>query len=353
MTQSLLSIATLLMALISSVKAAAISLEDVSRLNVEDRRTLYANLRPEQLANPSDYLSLLEQGLQNTDTFVRRNAAGQTAMALVGLQRLKREGQTLPIDVSRLPALQNALKRMMSDPDPQVRSAISLALAFSDTTTAEIETILLEQWRREDNAELRIANLKTLVDAGYSSDRLTGALISSLSDSQRRAREQASRLITRIKPTGALPQLAVLLADKEMARDFVVEAIGSYGKEAQSYLPALEKLLSDPSIGGTLPNRIRLAITAISNPQPPSTPAESQIKAVSLVDKPTPTPDDSTPIPDKTPPSTQSQSVSQPSPTITSGTKLQTQPKSNTPIIVGILLLLAVAAGFVLYRRKS
>src|SRR5205085_11541802 len=57
-----------------------------------------------------------------------------------------------------------------------------------------------------------------------------------------------------------------LLSDQEIIRDFVVEAIATYGAEAAPYLPVLESLLADPKTGGTLPDALRAAILAIRNP---------------------------------------------------------------------------------------
>jgi len=334
-----------------------ISAEEVLRLDDENRRALYATLRPEQLINPRDYLALLEQGLRDADTVVRRNAAGQTAMALVGLQRLKREGNTLPIDVSRLPALQDTLRQVLNDPDAQVRGAISSALAFSDVANAEIETLLLEQWRREGNAELRVANLKALVDAGYRSDRLNNALVSSLSDGERRVREQASRLTAEVKPPAALPKLAALLADKEMARDFVVDAIASYGPEAGVYLPTLEKLLGDPSVGGTLPERLRRAIEAIRNPQPQAA-AAPKVKAVALADAPPapPQPGAAAPVATTPPPATPAPTAS-PAASLSPATPAPQTPapvvERKAPVwpwVAGIIALIAIVS-LILKRR--
>jgi HEAT repeat protein len=326
-------------------------MDDVSRLSLEERRSLYATVRPEQLVSGNDYVSLLKAGLQDADAIVRRNAASQTASMLAAFQRMKREGQNLPIAVTTLPALIATLKKMTADPDPQVRGAVLPALAFSGAPNADVESLILSQWQNETNKELKAASLKALVDAGYRSPRIGSALVSSLSDEERKVRERVARLIAEVKPAGALLELAKLLEDQQMARDSVVQAIAAYGAEAQPYLPQLEKLLNDPTTGGTLPNRIRTAIEAIKAPTPGAK-AAAKIEAVALVNASPPqartptaplvaTPAPSTPLPTATP------APSSPAPGVAESPSSVVEPKSPVwPWLVGIAALLAIAAFF-------
>lgn len=327
-----------------------LTLQEASTLSIESKRQFYANLRPEQLADPNQYFEFLNQGLQDTDLIVQRNAAGQTAVALISLQSIKRVNGVLPISSEKLPALQETLRRMTSAADVQVRSAVLSSLIFSDAPNAEIEAVTLGQWQREDIPEIKAAILKSLVDAGYRSDQIDSALISALSDQDMRVRERTSRVIAEVKPPNALPKLAELLTDQQMVRDFVVQAIGEYGHEALPYVPNLEKLLTDPAVGGTLRPRIQAAIESIKNP-PSEASATPIIESVSLVDassKP-PTPAPSNPVPTQQPKST---AVATPMP---SPTAEETMPAPSGFPIVPVAVLAAVILGIVLYllRRRS
>ena len=326
-----------------------VTLQEVAVLAVESKREFYASLRPEQLADRDQYFEFLNLGLQDADLIVQRNAAGQTAVALTSLQSIKRENGVLPISSEKLPALQKTLRQMTNVIDVQVRSAVLSSLIFSDAPNAEIEGVALGQGQREENPEVKAAILKSLVDAGYRSDQINNALISALSDKDMRVRERTSRIIAEVKPPGALPKLAELLKDQQMARDFVVQAIAAYGIEALPYLPNLEKLLTDPSIGGTLPGRVRAAIDNIKNP-PPQAAATPQIKAVSLLSSAPSKPAQSVAAQMPPPSSQQSKLAASPTPTVAA----EKQPSSSFPVVPVVILAAVIAGAFVfLLRRKS
>lgn len=331
-----------------------VSLSDLSKMTTIERAKFYQNLQPGNLSNVNDFIPALIQGMSDPDDSVRLAAAGKTAYAMVGLQEIRQQGQSIPVSTEQITALKSKLRETINDESAQVRGSAMAALIYSDAPSSENESALLNRLVQEDEG-LRYSALKDMVRAGYQSVAIKDAALAGLDAENWKERAKAADVIALFTPDDALPKLGALLkvengnVEQLSALHDIVGAMAAYGSRASAYLPALEKLVLDSSIGGTLPDRIRAAVKAIKNPSPQLA-ATAQIKPVSLVDEspklPTPTAAaQTTPVPPVTTPS-QKQPPS-PSPTVA-----KTKP-TPWPWIVGAILLLAVAGGILLKLRRK
>jgi hypothetical protein len=192
--------------------------------------------------------------------------------------------------MSGLPLLKETLAASIADTDIQVRGAAIEALAYSGEPTERTESIFLNRLAQEPSGELRGSILQAMTFAGYSSDRLKSMLIASLDDKDYKTREKAAQCAVTLQPAGGLPKLISLLEDQKMILDPVFDAIGAYGAAAGAYLPQLEKLLADPSnraTWGTAKEHLVAAIDKIKNPKPQVS-ADTTVKALALMEPPSP-----------------------------------------------------------------
>jgi hypothetical protein len=201
---------------------------------------------------------------------------------MLALQKAKREKRPLPVSVTGLANLRAMLTEALNDSDAKVRVTASTALIHSGAPNREVEQALLRGIEKEANAEIRVSMAKDMALAGYQSPDIEAVLLGALDNPDKKIRERAARAIGLIKPKQGLSNLAKRLDDAEMMRDFVVDAIAAYGKEAIPYLPELMRLRADKTIGGTLPYRIDKAIEVISIAQPQAPAAEQQPRPVDL-----------------------------------------------------------------------
>jgi hypothetical protein len=333
-------------------QTSAMTLDQITRLDVSERVNLYQMLQPKNLANPSDFIPALVAGIKDANVAVRSAAASNAAYSMIGLQQLEQHGQPMPVTVAEISSLQAALIKSLDDPSPEVSRPAATALIYSDAPNEPLAQMLSKKLSSETDNKARVDLAKEMALAGYNPEIVSTTLIASLDDPDRKLRESAAKAIAEVKPDGALPKLALRLGDQEMMRDFLVDAIAAYGSEAAYLLPTLEKMLADTTLGGTLPDRILAAIAAIKNPQPQA-PDPAQIKPVSLTDGPTTTP----PLP--TPAQTPSASnvtapVQQSKVTGASTTKAEKKSSSDFPIMP-VAIVVAVILGIAIYvlRRKS
>jgi len=325
-----------------------IDLLDVSKMTANERAKFYQTLEPKNLANVNDFIPALIQGMNDPEESVRLAAAGKSAYAMIGLQEIRQQGQPITVSADQIATLKSKLKDAINDASAQVRGPAMAALIYSDAPNSESESALLNRLAQED-AELRFSALKDMVQAGYQSAAVKDATLAGLDANNWRERAKAADVIAQLKPDEALPKLAALLkvesgnVEQLSALHEIISAIAAYGSKASAYLPELERLLLDPSIGGTLSDRIRAAIATIKNP-PLQPAATAQIKPVSLVDTTSPPPSftaTAKPFPPAATPSLkQSSSPSQ-------STGAESPPAGFS--IVPVAILAAVIAGIVLY----
>lgn len=331
-------------------QTSAMTLDQITQLDVSERVNFYQMLQPKNLENPSDFIPALVAGIEDANVAVRSAAAGKAAHSMIGLQQLEQQGQRMPVSTADLSNLQAALIKLLDDPSPEVSRPAATALIYSDAPNETLGQILSKKLASENDSKARVGLAKDMALAGYSPEIVETTLIASLDDPDRKVRESAAKAIAAVKPDGALPKLASRLGDQEMMRDFLVDAIAAYGSEAAYLLPTLEKMLADPTLAGTLPDRVLAAIAAIKNPQPQA-PVPLQIKPVSLADVSTTLP--ALPTTAQTPPAPKATTSLQ-QPKVMDAPTFEAEKKSTPwPWIIGAILLLAVAGGILLKLRRK
>lgn len=246
---------------------AQLSLNQIQQQDEVARAQIYHELQPQGLTNPDDYIAVLAAGVRDASANARVVATSKAMYALMALQKAKREKRPLPVKVTGLADLRAALSEAIIDSDTKIRVSAATALIHSGAPNREIELALLRGIEAETNAEIRVSIAKDMALAGYQSPAVETVLLQALNNPDRRIRERAARAMGLVKPKQGLINLAKRLDDAEMMRDFVVDAIAAYGKEATPYLSELKRLRADKAIGGTLPHRIDQAIEAISTAQ--------------------------------------------------------------------------------------
>ena len=335
----------------------AITIEDIAKLNPSDKIEFYKNLSRESFSDPEDIYFALAEGLRDDETQVRRICAAKSLLIITSIQKYVQESDSPRMPSPKILALKEALKKAVDDPNLRVRGAALSALTYSDEPNQLYEKIILDRIEMESNKKIALTVLRDMYSSGYRSPDIGIYAIKALSDVTPSVREDAARAIVEIRPFGALPSLVKLLSDEGTVVSAVVQAIGAYGTEALPYVPALEKLLADRSIGGTLPDQIRAALNAIKNPsqQPPAKP---RLKAVSLINKNSPSETKAEPQAEASP-NAQKVLVT---PTQNASADLKSSaPESTQPLAAQsnnvrwwIIGLIAVAGGlfFILHRSK-
>lgn len=340
-------------ALMANAQDAQFSLDDVSTMSVEERRTLFSEGTSMQLENPNDFLKLFSIGLADTDQVTKRRAAKKLALTVTALQQMKRSGEVIPVDLGDLEEIRAALRKTLNDVDPETRGAAIQSLAFSDAPNDRIERDLLARLSSDSNSQLKGAIIETMMFAGYESPAFKQAVLTSLRDPDDYVHEAAARAVPATMPEGALPIVAELY-EKGILGRYGLEAIAAYGSQALQYVPILEKMAADPIQSQATRDAINAVIEAIKNP-PPQAAATPQVKAVSLVDSsskpPTPTTSaaQTTPVPPAATPDQQPKSAASPS------SNVQAEPSKSSPwpMVIGAILLLAVAGGVLLKLRRK
>lgn len=329
----------------------SLTLDQIAKLDATERVRFYQMLQPKNLSNPSEFVPALVAGIEDPDLAVRVAASAKAAYAMIGLQQIKQQGQPMPVNVTDVQSLQATLIKALNDTSSEVRGPAMTALIYTDAPNQTVGQALSASLSQEPDKRLRVSVAKDMALAGYTVPIVESTLIAGLDDPDRKVREHAAKAIAVVKPDGALSKLALRLGDQEMMRDFVVDAIAAYGPAAANLLPTLEKMLADPSIGGTLPDRIRAAIVAIKNP-PPQAAVAAQIKPVSLVDSSLPTASaTATPVP---PVATSVQQPESAPPATPLPTVAETQSSRGFPIVpVAIIGVVIVGIAIFVLRRKS
>jgi len=279
----------LILPVVGLASPVKLTLAQVSKLEVTERVRFYQNFQPKNLANLDEFIPALIYGLKDPDDVVRAAAFGNTVYVMIGLQEMKQQGQPMPpLTVADIQRLQQALLDGLKDKLPEVRGTAMVALIYSGPRNPMIEQALSTTLSHESDQQLRVGMAKEMALAGYNDPMAKEGLVAALDNPDSKVREEAAKAIAVVRPSGALDKLVVRLGDPEMMRDFVVDATAAYGAEASLALPMLEKMLADPSLGGTLNPRIREAIASIKNPESKLA-VPAPIRMVSLVDSVAPT----------------------------------------------------------------
>jgi len=321
------------------------TIDDYAKMDAEQKRKIFAS-NDKEINDPTKFLDLFILGLNDPDPIVQHNATARLSATMVGLQNYKREKGTIPVDASRMGEVQDALITKISSPDAQIRGAAFQALAFSAEPNPKIESALLEQLAQEQNDQLKGCIIETMGFAGYDSEKYIQTLRGSLStpSSYDYVSDAAAKTIVALKPPGMLPLLAQML-EKKRSLHWGTLAMAAYGAEAKPYLPLLEQLAADPTLG--MHGEISNVIAAIQNP-PPSPTATPRIKAVSLQSSATKPPTSATaqttPAPAQQPEPTES-----PTPTVAT----EKQPFSNFPVVLMVTLAAVIAGGIVFFLRRK
>tara|TARA_B100001093_G_C26817473_1_gene1010402 strand:+ start:742 stop:1812 length:1071 start_codon:yes stop_codon:yes gene_type:complete len=243
-------------------------LEAYQNMDTAKRVDFFKQSKFRKLSKPNNFFNVFMMGLSDEDPSVRKYAGMSLSFVISGLQNSSLRGQEIPWDLSIIvPDLQNSIISNIQTSDDELKGALILSLAYSDSPNKKIEDVLLDVFTKEKNGELRGTILKTLAFVGYESDQFKSILVESLESENRDLLYGALKAVAIVRPDDALSKLLDLLTKKNVVKDNVVQAIAAYGQKAQPYLQQLEQLMNDPRIGGTLPGKTRKAIEQIKKPE--------------------------------------------------------------------------------------
>lgn len=226
--------------------AVILSQEDFRALDVVRRRSImgaWANGAP-QSAGPS-ILPLIDAALKDRDPIVLGNAL-QVLQVIEGaaneaqLQRRKAE-----TNVRLYPQIFQTLRELLDYPDPVFRADIVTRLTLFELPQSE--KLITEFVRRRPIEKSQIVRTRLLTGIaegarlGYKD--AMASLIASLDDAELRL--SAMNALGRIKSSQGLPKITALLAVQQplSVRRAVIAALGRYGTEARTTLPALKSYL--------------------------------------------------------------------------------------------------------------
>lgn len=337
------------LALRGAAQQNSFSIADIAKMNLDEKRQLFNTPMKRKLDDPSRLLDFYLIGIKDPDTITQRKAVQNLAWAVLSFQDMRRKGTPIRTEFSRLGELQQELGAKLVSPDAEMRGAAIHALVFSDAPNENLEALLLSQFEREPNVQLRASIINRMAVAGYDSDKFAEKILSWLLASDGEVRDAAAQAVAEIRPRGGLSKLSEAL--EQNPSQFVIEAIARYGKDALPYVPQLEKLAGDESVRNDLRDNERRAIEAIKHPKPEAK-SEPKVKAVSLVDATQPqtpvppVPPVSTPTPSRTIATAES-GAKQPAPTAAESPAPVIERKSLVwPWLVGLAALIAVVVLF-------
>lgn len=228
------------------------SLLKLGSKNITERR---AAMREAAIAAPEDagdeILPYIRAGLADSDQEVRSHAAA-AAYRIATLSYFasksrdgKVYGKPINIHLDADKALKDSLIKATSDNSAEVREYSFSALAFGFAKSNEIEKHLASHFKSEQSSRVRGAIIKGLAERGYSSSESAEAVLTALDDEHPDVRATAAIAIVRTHRTEALPKLAQGLENRDsftLVR--YVEALKSFGAEAQPYIPVIEKAMA-------------------------------------------------------------------------------------------------------------
>ena len=245
----------------------AVSLSELEEMSPEQQISFFRQDEGKELDRSEDFIPSLIIGIESESSEVKQVTLGVTSQVLAAVQQLKSQGHEAPFTLTAIPELQDALSQSLQNEDPKIRGASVFPLLYSDSNNQRIESLLMDAFDVETNQQVKACILQNLVEVGYDSERIKGALLESLVQDDRHLIESAAKGIAILKPKGGLFLLANHLSpENRYFLSSIVLAIGSYGSEANPYLEALSKLINDPSIGGSLTSALQKAELMIKEP---------------------------------------------------------------------------------------
>ena len=245
----------------------AVSLSDLKVMPPEEKIAFFRQDEGKELDRADDFIPALIIGIKSGHPEVQQVTLGVTSQTLAAVQQLKSQGHESPFALTAIPELRDALSQSLQDEDPKIRGASVFPLLYSDSNNQRIESLLMDAFDAETNQQVKASILQNLVEVGYDSERIKEALLRSIVQEDRHLIESAAKGIAILKPEGGLSLLAGHLnPENRYYLSSIVLAIGSYGSEATPYLEALNKLINDPSIGGSLTSALQKAELMIMEP---------------------------------------------------------------------------------------
>jgi HEAT repeat protein len=213
----------------------------------------------------SDFLPLIEAGLQDSDAQVRFSAIGAlTQLNLKIANALPGKGPK--VDSRGRVSLSKILLQTLNDSDFRIRGGAVKALSFiANPPPPEVRTALQLAYRREREASVRTAIISDLSTYSSGSPDIQQILIDALSDASPDVRRVAALGIAKFHPDAALPRIVAELASGQTeTRSEFLHALESYGVSAKPHLQLLETLLTNEK-RDTYKEQIRHAISTIQN----------------------------------------------------------------------------------------
>jgi HEAT repeat protein len=217
--------------------------ERLTSSDVDVRRAAMKELVSEQPEDRAEkIIPLLVIGLKDSDEKTRIYAAGG-ARRVTAFKTLKPEIGQL---VKESPELKQGLMNVIADDNRKVRENALAGLVQGYEPTREIEGVVLERLRVEQDKTVRLTLIESISVAGFTSPEAVDALIVALDDDSRGVRAMSALSITRLDPLPekALPKLVELLQSEEVYRKVdYLRAIQAYGPAAEAYLPLMQEML--------------------------------------------------------------------------------------------------------------
>lgn len=217
--------------------------ERLTSSDVDVRRAAMKELVNDQPEDRAEkVIPLLVVGLKDSDEKIRIYATGGTRR-VTAFKTLKPEIDQL---VKDSPELKQGLMNVIADDNRKVRENALAGLVQGYEPTREVEAVVLERLRLEQDKTVRMTLIESISMAGFTSPEAVDALIVALDDESRGVRAMSALSITRLDPLPekALPKLVELLQSEEVYRKVdYLRAIQAYGPAAEAYLPLMQEML--------------------------------------------------------------------------------------------------------------
>lgn len=250
-----------------SLSLHGVSIDELESMTSEEKLSFFLQKEGRELDHQDDFIPALLIGLRDRDVEVQRVAASMVGLLIPMLQGMKANGEYIPFDLSGMPELQATLVENLSNADSGIRTASVKALAYSQAPSSEIESSLIQSFQNENEPRVKAKILKSLVDSGYESESLERTLIEAMRSSDPQVISSAAKGIEVLTPDGGLEVVVEHLSiDNIRYLHTIIWAIAAYGDAAKPYLPALNQILDNPRIGGTIVSDLEGAVRLINNP---------------------------------------------------------------------------------------
>jgi hypothetical protein len=259
----------------------AVSLDELQAMTSSEKSSFFLQEEGKELDQSDDFFPALLIGLRDEDEGVREVAVSLVARIIPALQTMKSNQTEIPFNLALMPEVQSVLMGNLSSSNTRIKGGSITALVYSESPNSQIESELLNVLRNESEPKTQAHILNSLIDAGYDSENMKSALLESMNSESRHVVSSAAKGIELLTPNGGLEALEKHLNIDSLIRlGSVVKAIAAYGELAQVYLPKLNEILNNPSIGGSIVGDIERAIATIKNPN--KLPARNASKALDL-----------------------------------------------------------------------